>query len=181
MTDISTGRRLPKPVVLTAAALIAGALALLGDALISGGTTRSGSSGTRHQVPYWGEGTTPESVSGQLHLEIPADATDRRAAHQKGLQDDGLLLAFTLPAAKADAFLTRLAPEQELTSRDAPLPDPAKPMTPFAHLGLTEPETLPDVRQGQVCAPCDGDLNSLWIAVHRLDAANSRVYLRGVD
>ncbi|MFG2755995.1 hypothetical protein [Streptomyces wuyuanensis] len=54
-------------------------------------------------------------------------------------------------------------------------------MTPFSHLDLPEPESLPDVREGQVCAPCGGDLNSLAIAVHRLDGSESRVYLRAVD
>ncbi|MFG3306686.1 hypothetical protein [Streptomyces wuyuanensis] len=58
---------------------------------------------------------------------------------------------------------------------------PNADMTPFSHLDLPEPESLPGVREGQVCAPCGGDLNSLAIAVHRLDGSESRVYLRAVD
>ncbi|MEV6698971.1 hypothetical protein AB0M68_17545 [Streptomyces sp. NPDC051453] len=124
---------------------------------------------------------TPAEAGDQMHVPIPDEATDRRAAHQNGFQDDGLLLAFTVPTARVDAFLTRLAPEQPLTHRAEALTRSVKPMTPFAHLGLKEPETLADVRGGPVCAPCAGELNSLEVAVHPLDAQRSRVYLRGVD
>ncbi|RVU16992.1 hypothetical protein EOT10_35125 [Streptomyces antnestii] len=116
-----------------------------------------------------------------MHVHLPTEATDRRAAHQKGFQDDGLLLAFTLPNSRVDAFLAELAPEHELTRRAEPLQKSVKPMTPFAHLGLKEPETLADVRSGPVCAPCASELNSLDVTVHPLDARSSRVYLRGVD
>lgn len=134
-------------------------------------------------VPYWAPGATPEKVAGDLHITIPPNATDRRAAYQKGFQDDGLLLAFTLPTADTEPFLKKLAPENPLSHRAKPLPsaDDVKPTTPFAHLGLKEPETLPDVTEGPVCGPCQGDLNSLSVAVHPIDSRHSRVYLRGVD
>ncbi|MFI9777700.1 hypothetical protein ACIHCV_23805 [Streptomyces sp. NPDC051956] len=145
------------------------------------------SSGTAHdadphrQVPNWKSGVTPADIGDRMHVRIPTEATDRRAAYQNGFQDDGLLLAFTLRTARVDAFLSGLAPEQELTHRAEPLAETVKPTTPFAHLGLKEPETLADVRGGPVCAPCAGELNSLEVAVHPIDAQRSRVYLRGVD
>ncbi|MFD4648192.1 hypothetical protein [Streptomyces sp. NPDC058441] len=145
------------------------------------GTGRDADADTRGQVPAWKAGVTPAAIGELMHVRIPAEARDRRAAYQNGFQDDGLLLAFTVPTARVDAFVNRLAPEQELTHRAKPLQQSVKPMTPFAHLGLKEPETLADVRSGPVCAPCAGELNSLEVTVHPLDARTSQVYLRGVD
>ncbi|WP_431772811.1 hypothetical protein [Streptomyces cucumeris] len=116
-----------------------------------------------------------------MHIDVPTQATDRRAAYQIGFQDDGLLLAFTVPTAKVDPFVKGLGPDVELEKREKPVPHFVPPMTPFSHLGLKEPEELPDVREGQVCTPCRGDLNALEIAIHRLDDRSSRVYLRGID
>ncbi|MFF6994763.1 hypothetical protein ACFY93_07345 [Streptomyces sp. NPDC008313] len=144
------------------------------------GAARGGAdSGGR--VPRW-EATTPEQVAERLHVTIPSRATDRRAACQKGFQDDGLLLVFTLTEADSRTFVEELDPEDPLSHR-VPLPSAGvvKPTTPFAHLGLKEPEALTDVTEGPVCAPCDGDLNSLAIAAHPVDAHHSLVYLRGVD
>lgn len=165
----------------------AGALGLVALALItacSGGGTGAGrdaGADTRRHVPAWKSGVTPAEVGELMHVSIPDEATDRRAAYQNGFQDDGLLLAFTVPTARVGAFLTGLAPEQPLTHRAEALTRSVKPMTPFARLGLKEPETLADVRGGPVCAPCAGELNSLEVAVHPVDARRSRVYLRGVD
>ncbi|MFE7128666.1 hypothetical protein [Streptomyces sp. NPDC057617] len=159
-----------------------GAIVLLWSALAACSTAAPADpADARRQVPDWAEDATPASVSRQLGVKIPAKASDRRAAYQNGFQDDGLLLAFTLPTPDVDAFIGELAPENALTQRDKPLQQSYAPTTPFSHLGLAEPETLPEVREGQVCAPCEGQLNSLQVAVHPLDDRNSRVYLRGVD
>ncbi|NBM19022.1 hypothetical protein [Streptomyces sp. GC420] len=156
-------------------------ICLIGPALAACSAAGSGAADRTGSVPQWDDKATPATVSRQMDIELPAKATDPRAARQNGFQDDGLLLAFTLPTSETDAFVEQLKPERELRERDKPRENPAKPMTPFSHLGLPEPESLPDVREGQVCAPCGGDLNSLVVAVHRLDDSNSRVYLRGVD
>ncbi|MEU8764594.1 hypothetical protein [Streptomyces sp. NPDC048659] len=138
-------------------------------------------------MPYWVEGVTVPGVAGQLGVEVPGSARDAKAAHQKGFQDDGLLLSFVLPSGDVDAFVDSLAPEQPLLVRARPLDGAVPPMTPFSRLGLAEPETLADVREGQVCAPCRGELNSLDVAVVPLDGragrvdGGYRVYLRGVD
>ncbi|MFE4367469.1 hypothetical protein ACFRMN_04290 [Streptomyces sp. NPDC056835] len=163
-------------------ALAPGVAVVLGTVLASCSAATTGDSvGARGQVPSWAEDATPESVGKRLGVEVPATATDRRAAYQNGFQDDELLLAFSLSTPEADAFVTGLAPRIELTRRDKPLRKSVEPTAPFSHLGLAEPETLPDVREGQICAPCEGQLNSLRIAVHPLDDRVSRVYLRGVD
>jgi hypothetical protein len=163
----------------------AGAVATLSltGALLGGCTaeTESGAADRTSEVPDWDDKATPATVSRQMNVDLPSKAADIRAARQNGFQDDGLLLAFTVPTSGVNGFVERLRPERELRQRDEPRESVAKPMTPFSHLGLPEPESLPDVREGQVCAPCGGDLNSLAVAVHRLDDSQSRVYLRAVD
>ncbi|MFE5852101.1 hypothetical protein ACFQ61_02585 [Streptomyces sp. NPDC056500] len=131
--------------------------------------------------PTWDADATPQKVSAQLHVKVPHGAGDLRAARHEGFQDDGLLLAFTLPNSKVDEFLDQLAPDAPLRQRDEPRTHQTSPLAPFSHLGLKEPESLAEVREGQVCAPCGGELDSLRVAVHRLDATSSRIYLRGVD
>lgn len=163
----------------------AGAVAVLSltGPLLGGCTaaTESGSADRTSEVPDWDDKATPATVSRQMNVDLPSKAGDVRAARQNGFQDDGLLLAFTLPTSAVNGFVERLRPDRELRQRDEPRKSVAKPMTPFSHLGLPEPESLPGVREGQVCAPCGGDLNSLAIAVHRLDDSQSRVYLKAVD
>ncbi len=65
--------------------------------------------------------------------------------------------------------------------RDAPVTSGKghTPTTPFAHLGLKEPETLADVTEGPVCTVCDGELDWLNVAVHPIDAQRDQVYLSG--
>ncbi|MCP9985620.1 hypothetical protein LUX01_01795 [Streptomyces sudanensis] len=181
--------RLPRTIVPLLGALCAGGLIVSVSACSpspappSREAPASGGADGGQRVPYWVEGVTPEAVAGKLHVTIPPGATDRRAAHQRGFQDDGLLLAFTLPKADTGRFVGELAPETPLSHRREPLPSAgdAVPTTPFAHLGLEEPEALADVTEGPVCGPCRGDLNSLSVAVHPLDAQRDRVYVRGVD
>ncbi|MFF4456374.1 hypothetical protein [Streptomyces goshikiensis] len=133
------------------------------------------------QVPYWMDGVTVESVAKTLQVQVPSTATEAKAAYQKGFQDDGLLLSFVLPTGAVDGFLTQLKPERPLRLREQPFVGEGKTTTPFSHLGLPEPESLAGVREGVVCAPCEGDLNTLEVAVARVDDHDSRVYLRGVD
>lgn len=133
------------------------------------------------QVPYWIDAATVESVAATLQVRIPPTATETKAAHQKGFQDDGLLLSFVLPADAVDGFLAQLQPERPLRLREQPFVGEGEATTPFAHLGLPEPDSLAGVREGTVCAPCKGDLNTLEVAVARVDEHKSRVYLSGVD
>ncbi|MDX3312407.1 hypothetical protein P1S61_25700 [Streptomyces sp. ME08-AFT2] len=168
-----------KRVVLAAGAVAA--FCLTGPVLAAYSAAGESSAADRtSEVPGWDDSATPVTVSRQMNIDPPSKAADERAARQNGFQDDGLLLAFTLPAPGVNGYVEQLRPERELRQRDEPRESVATPMTPFSHLGLPEPESLPDVREGQVCAPCGGDLNSLAIAVHRLDDRESRIYLRAV-
>ncbi|MFJ8668230.1 hypothetical protein [Streptomyces sp. NPDC093600] len=109
------------------------------------------------------------------------DRSSGQAAHLEGLQDDGLIMAFVLPTSEVDEFVTQLKPEEPLSLRKRPLARNMNPSTPFSHLGLPEPDLLAGVREGQVCAPCEDNLNWLKVAVARVDDRASRVYLTGVD
>ncbi|MFF9620250.1 hypothetical protein [Streptomyces griseosporeus] len=133
--------------------------------------------------PHWENGVRFDQVAEKLGITVPATATDRKGARQRGFQDDVLLLAFVLPDAGVDGFVDALAPENPLVHRKRALTDPAdyRPTTPFAHLGLPEPETLDGVLAGPVCAPCRGELDELEVVVAPLGGGRSRVYLRGVD
>jgi hypothetical protein len=116
-----------------------------------------------------------------MNVTIPARATDLRAAYQRGFQDDNVLLVFTLPRSDIDAFIRTLDLESPLLHRDAPVTSGKEhaPTTPFAHLGLKEPETLADVTEGPVCTDCEADVNWLNIAVHPIDGRRDQVYLSG--
>ncbi|MEW2131767.1 hypothetical protein [Streptomyces sp. NPDC005435] len=170
-----------RPGIALAAALCSGFLLCALSACSSSPTAAPSRGG--NGVPHWVPKTTPQEVADRLHVAVPPKATDLRAAYQDGPQDDGLLLAFVLPGAETPAFLKELAPENPLSHRAEPLlsADEVKPATPFARLGLKEPEALPDVTEGPVCGPCEDDLNSLSVSVHPLDAQRDQVYLRGVD
>ncbi|MEV5379283.1 hypothetical protein [Streptomyces nondiastaticus] len=163
------------------AAVLAGLVAGCGGAGAQDGARDAPRSPGRQMPPYWLDDAAPPAVARQLHVTVPATATEVKAAHQKGFQDDGLLLAFVLPSSEVDGFVARLAPERPLRTRQEPVAGAVKPATPFAHLGLPEPESLPGVREGQVCAPCRGDLNFLQVAVARAGEGTARVYLRGSD
>ncbi|WP_329111996.1 hypothetical protein [Streptomyces sp. NBC_01353] len=127
------------------------------------------------------EGATAESVARMLHVQVPAAATETKAAHLQGLQDDGLIMAFALPTGEVDKFVAQLKPEEPLSLREQPLPRNTNPSTPFSHLGLPEPDLLAGVSEGQVCAPCEDNLNWLKVAVAQVDDRTSRVYLIGAD
>ncbi|MEU8435135.1 hypothetical protein AB0F18_19860 [Streptomyces sp. NPDC029216] len=160
-----TGRRIRLGTVCGALAVSAGLVAGCG-----GGPAGS-------QVPYWLEGVTVDAVARHLRVEIPATATEAKAAQQRG-HDDMLLLSFVLPTAEVDGFVDGLEPEH-----------PVRPGTPFAgerrlfdRLGLPEPVSAPGVRETQVCAPCvQRDLDFLQLAVTGVDGKSSRVYFRAVD
>ncbi|GGR45984.1 hypothetical protein GCM10010282_43530 [Streptomyces roseolus] len=132
-------------------------------------------------VTHWVDTATVESVAEMLRVRVPATATQAKAAHLAGLQDDGLIMAFVLPTAEVDDFVAQLKPEEPLSLRERPLARNTNPSTPFSHLGLPEPDLSAKVREAQVCAPCEDDLDWLKIAVTKVDAHTSRVYLSGAD
>ncbi|MFF5976463.1 hypothetical protein ACFY7C_33665 [Streptomyces sp. NPDC012769] len=165
-------------------ALVGGVAALIGLVAGCSGAAGNGAPGAGRsveQVAHWADGATVESVAETLRVRVPSTAVEVKAAHWEGLQDDGLILAFVLPTGEVDPFIAQLKPEAPLTLRERPLARNTNPSTPFSHLGVPEPDLLAKVREGQVCAPCDGDLNWMKVAVARVDERTSRVYLSGVD
>ncbi|MFE5482342.1 hypothetical protein [Streptomyces sp. NPDC056527] len=166
------------PALVAGVALLAGLVAGCSGATGNGTPAADRSSG---QASHWVDGATVESIARTLHVQVPEAATGAKAAHLQGLQDDGLIMAFALPTGEADKFVAQLKPEEPLRLRAQPLPRITNPSTPFSHLGLPEPDLLAGVREGQVCAPCEGDLNWLKVAVAQVDDRTSRVYLIGAD
>ncbi|MER5809730.1 hypothetical protein ABT143_16285 [Streptomyces sp. NPDC002033] len=176
----STRVRTRRPLLVAGVGLLAVLLVgCMGSTAEQGAQNVSRSPG--RQVPYWMDGATVESVAKALQVQLPSTATEAKAAYQKGFQDDGLLLSFVLPTGAVDGFLTQLKPERPLRLREQPFVGEGKTTTPFSHVGLPEPDSLAGVREGVVCAPCKGELNSLEVAVARIDDHSSRVYLSGVD
>ncbi|WP_060179409.1 hypothetical protein [Streptomyces sp. IMTB 1903] len=167
-----------RPALAGGVAMLAGLVAGCSGATGNGTPAADRSAG---QVSHWVDGATVESVAKTLHVRLPAAATEAKAAHWEGLQDDGLIMAFVLPTDEVDTFVAQLKPEQPLSLREQPLTRNTNPSTPFSHLGLPEPDLLARVREGQVCAPCEDNLNWLKVAVAQVDDRTSRVYLRGVD
>lgn len=106
------------------------ALCLIGPTLAACSATESGAADRTQTLPRWEDKATPATVGRLMNIELPAKATDARAAVQSGLQDDGLLLVFTLPASGVDDFVEQLGPERELRRRDEPRASVAKPMIP---------------------------------------------------
>lgn len=91
----------------------------------------------------WKGGATPEWMSGQLGVRIPAGASQRRAGYKTGSRYDVGLLSFALPREEADAFLARLVPDdQDMIKNYHPEAKGYAPSAGFGHLGLPEPETL---------------------------------------
>ncbi|MFF4456436.1 hypothetical protein [Streptomyces goshikiensis] len=165
-------------------ALVGGVAVLTG--LVAGCSGTAGSAAPREARSlgpgaHWAAGATAESVAQTLRVRLPATATEPKAAHLEGLQDDSLIMAFVLPTSEVDGFVAELKPEEPLRLREQPLPHATNPTAPFSHLGLPEPDLLARVREGQVCAPCKGNLNWLKVAVAQVDERTSRVYLSGVD
>jgi hypothetical protein len=160
-----------------------GLVTVLAAAVLAGCGGGADAGSRTDTVPYWEKGVGFTQVAEQLGVTVPQSAMERKGARQKGFQDDALLLAFVLPKGEVDGFVDTLAPENELVHRKKAVASATayEPTTPFAHLGLPEPETLDDVRTGTVCMPCAGELNELEIVVAPLENDRSRIYLLGVD
>ncbi|MEU5610156.1 hypothetical protein AB0H03_15705 [Streptomyces sparsogenes] len=134
----------------------------------------------------WKRGATPGWMSGTMGLRIPAGASDRRAGYKAGSRYDVGLLAFTLPSREADAYLSRLVPEdEEMVANLHPERKGYEPMAPFGHLGLPEPETL--VKGARRIDLCPDGLTSpegkrlrycVDLFAHEFTPGSTRVYVR---
>lgn len=138
------------------------------------------------QEQEWKGGATPSWVSDQVGIRIPEEAFDRRAGYRTSSRYDTAILAFTLPSGETDAYLSRLIPEGTKMIRNLnPEAAGSEPMAPFAHLGLTEPETVTDgMRKSDFCpnglsSPEGKYLNHcVNIFVHEFSSGRTRIFVR---
>lgn len=98
----------------------------------------------------WKSSATPDWVSKEIGVRIPAGATDRRAGYRIGERWDEAILTFSLSDSEARAYVARLMPEgrqmvPKLNPRKYDLPDS------FERLGLTDPEALEGVLKSSFC------------------------------
>ncbi|MDW6059943.1 hypothetical protein SAZ11_20485 [Streptomyces sp. FXJ1.4098] len=134
----------------------------------------------------WKRGATPRWMSETMGLRIPAAAADGRAGYKTSSRYDIGILAFTLPSREADAYLSRLVPEdEEMVANLHPEQKGYEPMAPFAHLGLPEPETL--VKGMRRIGFCPDGLTSpegkrlrycVDLFAHEFTPGSTRVYVR---
>ncbi|MFG3348106.1 hypothetical protein ACGF1Z_23985 [Streptomyces sp. NPDC048018] len=116
-----------------------------GGRTTTGGTHAPG----RTTDSTWAEGITPEWMSRQMGLPVPATAQSPKAAYEITSRFDTGLLTFTLTRSEAETYLKANPPKGRWLEPTAPTE--VKPHD-FAHFGLPEPETLRDgVRYGYVC------------------------------
>lgn len=179
----------------------AGALALAGAVAATGwlffGVLEDADDRVAEQAAgvRWAEGITPEWMSEQMGLDIPATAQSPQAAYQVTSRFDTGLLTFTLTRSEAEAYLEKNPPEGRWLEPTSAQPD-VKPHD-FAHLGLPEPETFKDgMRYGDVCpgsaeateepdlsdadAPYfyDTDKKCVSLYAHEYTPQRTRIYLR---
>ncbi|RPK61899.1 hypothetical protein EES43_14925 [Streptomyces sp. ADI96-02] len=140
------------------AAVVAGVLVLSGAAVAAGlllpgdggGEEASGRSTERGADTGWAEGVTPAWMSEHLGLDSPATAQSPQATYEVTSRFDTGVLTFTLTRSEAEDYLAAHPPKGKWLEPASAQPD--VPAHDFAHLGLTEPETLREgVRYGYVC------------------------------
>ncbi|MFD6322234.1 hypothetical protein ACFWOL_04985 [Streptomyces sp. NPDC058442] len=139
----------------------------------------------------WAEGITPEWMSEQMGLDIPATARSPQAAYEATSRFDTGLLTFTLTRSEAEAYLEEHPPEGRWLEPTSAQTD----VTPhyFAHFGLPEPETFEDgMRYGYVCpgsaeATGEPDASDVYglsdercvrLHAHEYTPQRTRIYLR---
>ncbi|MEU6878185.1 hypothetical protein [Streptomyces sp. NPDC046712] len=157
-----------------AAAALVGLLA----ACSTGPDDRSG--GSRSEE--WDKKAGAPEAAAFMKVDVPADATEVKGARRWSFQNTSYLLAFATTPEAAEDIGKQFEGQGPLEER-APLATPIPPGTPFAHLGLPEPDTVQGVRWAGVCPPCVKDKQRKhiqWIEVYleKLDADRTRVYLR---
>ncbi|MFI2373542.1 hypothetical protein ACH5AO_00455 [Streptomyces sp. NPDC018964] len=139
----------------------------------------------------WAEGITPEWMSEQLDLDIPATARSPQAAYKVTSRFDTGILTFTLTRSEAEAYLKQHSPEKKWLEPTSAQTDAAP--HDFAHFGLPEPETLKDgMRYGYVCPGSSeateeqeisdmyglSDKHCVSVYVHDYTPQRTRIYIR---
>lgn len=130
------------------------AVAGCGDQSSGGGGGRTTYGGDREAEQAagsaWAAGITPEWMSEQMGLTVPATAQSPKAAYEITSRFDTGLLTFTLTRSEAETYLKENPPEGKWLEPTAAATDVES--HDFAHFGLSEPETFKDgVRYSYVC------------------------------
>ncbi|MET7617388.1 hypothetical protein [Streptomyces sp. NPDC005408] len=165
--------------VLACVAAVVGAFTLVGDDV-------SSDQSEKEMTCCWKSGATPAWMSQEIGIRIPAKASDRRAGYKTGLRYDTGLLSFALPSQEADVYTSRLIREGTKMIRNFhPEKKGYRPAAAFAHLGLTEPETL--VEGLRKISLCPDDLKSpegqylqrcVDLFAHEFKPGATRIYVR---
>lgn len=180
------------------AGVVAGVLVLSGAVVAAGwllgapdDTGPSDRLGEEAADVRWAEGITPEWMSEQLDLVIPATARSPQAAYKVTSRFDTGILTFTLTRSEAEAYLKQHPPEKKWLEPTSAQTD-ATPHD-FAHFGLPEPETLKDgMRYGYVCpgspkATEEQEISDMYglsdkhcvsVYVHEYTPQRTRIYIR---
>ncbi|MEU5714243.1 hypothetical protein AB0G71_00365 [Streptomyces sp. NPDC020403] len=134
-------RRMPVAVVVLSVLLACGAATI---GVVSCVTERVSSDLLDKEMSCcWEDGATPAWMSDRMGIRIPGTASDLRAGYKVGERYDTGLLSFVLPTAEAETYTARLIPDgTEMIKNFHPEEKDYRPAAAFAHLGLTEPETL---------------------------------------
>ncbi|MFI8827793.1 hypothetical protein [Streptomyces sp. NPDC053431] len=178
--------------VLTASLALTACGAQAGGAGGDGRTSHgSGRESGQTSGSTWAEGITPEWMSRQMDLPVPATAQSPKAAYEITSRFDTGLLTFTLTRSEAEAYLKENPPKGRWLEPTSAATD-TKPHD-FAHLGLPEPETFKaGMRYGYVCpstnaskppeTPADTydttDERCVRLYAHAYSPTRTRIYLR---
>ncbi|MGW7027216.1 hypothetical protein ACWGFX_08545 [Streptomyces xanthophaeus] len=145
--------------------------------------SRSGAPKARSGGPVWAAGQGATEAAGFMRVQTPTSATEVKGAVQHGFQDTTYLLSFAAPTSDAETFIADLRPEEALRANTPRDSKTYTTVTPWSHLGLSEPETQQKVRTASVCPPCIKDerrstVQSVTIFVQDVGDGRARVYLK---
>ncbi|MEV6394385.1 hypothetical protein AB0M39_06300 [Streptomyces sp. NPDC051907] len=168
--------------ILACVAAIVGAFAFVADHVSSDQSDQS----DNEMNCCWKSGATPDWLSDEIGIRIPAKASDRRAGYKTGQRYDTGLLSFTLSSQEADVYTSRLIRNGTKMIRNFhPEKKDYRPAAAFAHLGLTEPETL--VEGLRKVSLCPDDLKTpegrylqrcVDLFAHEFKPGSTRIYVR---
>ncbi|WP_254876455.1 hypothetical protein [Streptomyces sp. CAI-85] len=143
------------------------------------GADAGGASASDERWPQWDESGGVAEVVAFMNVAVPEGATEAKGAIQINPQEDIFLLSFVTDEEKAEDIAEDLVSEEPLRVRKGDSAEGER----FGHLGLSEPQTLKEVRWAGVCPPCVNDgrrpkVQWIDIYVETLKAGRARVYLQ---
>lgn len=146
------------------------------------GADADGARASDERWPRWDESAGVAEVVAFMNVAVPEGAAEVEGAVQINPQEDIFLLSFVTDEGTAEDIAEDLRSEEPLRVRKGDSAEGER----FGHLGLSEPQTLKEVRWAGVCPPCvsDGRRSKVqWIDIYveTLKAGRARVYLKRSD